>query len=269
MLGGEMPVASAQMDLMDAIREAQPVAKAAVERARCLDLYCCAGGASEGYRRVGFEVVGVDREAYGSYHDGRFVRGDAVEYLVGHGQEYDLVHASPPCQGYSFATPSRTRGTYDTKAIGVVKAICDENGWPCVVENVREARHELDTMLRQVCECYDPQECEHELVYERAWREPLMLCGEMFGLGVIRHRYFEVGGIAVPQPEHPKHRGTVKDGTYVTVAGHGADNPAGSNTIRRWQEAMDMSWVRDRHLLAEAVPPAYTAYIGKWALAWL
>lgn len=27
---------------------------------KCLDLYCCAGGASYGYELAGFDVVGVD-----------------------------------------------------------------------------------------------------------------------------------------------------------------------------------------------------------------
>ena len=38
-------------------------------------------------------------------------------------------------------------------------------------------------------------------------RHDLMLCGEMFGLKVIRHRYFEIHGFSVAQPEHIKHRG--------------------------------------------------------------
>jgi DNA (cytosine-5)-methyltransferase 1 len=65
-------------------------------RPRLLDLFCCAGGAGEGYRRAGFDVTGVDIKAQPN-NPHRFVQGDALEYLAAHGQDYDAIHASPPC----------------------------------------------------------------------------------------------------------------------------------------------------------------------------
>jgi DNA (cytosine-5)-methyltransferase 1 len=98
-----------------------------------------------------------------------------------------------------------------------------------------------------------------------------MLCGEMFGLKVIRHRYFEAEGFEVAQPEHVKHRGMVKDGYYVTVAGNGGDYAGhnfcklndlpGATQLETWQYAMGIDWICNKNTLREAVPPAYSEYI--------
>ncbi|MGC5005114.1 hypothetical protein [Streptomyces sp. DT203] len=58
-------------------------------------------------------------------------------------------------------------------------------------------------------------------------RKDIRLCGEQFGLGVLMHRYFELGGWTFPQPVHPRHRGYVRgyrhgiwrDGPYVAAYG--------------------------------------------------
>ena len=68
---------------------------------RLLDLFCGAGGAAMGYHRAGFyEIVGVDIAPQPRYPF-EFARADALEYLAEHGHEFDAIHASPPCQGYS------------------------------------------------------------------------------------------------------------------------------------------------------------------------
>src|SRR5215216_5383631 len=76
-----------------------------VVRARLLDLFCGEGGAAVGYHRAGFDVTGVDNDAarlrrypFKSY------RGDALEFLLKHGDEFDVIHASPPCTGYTHGT---------------------------------------------------------------------------------------------------------------------------------------------------------------------
>ncbi len=95
----------------------------------------------------------------------------------------------------------------------------------------------------------------------------MTLCGEMFGLGVIRHRYFELGGWAGSAPAHVPHRGRVAGwrhgeffaGPYFAVYGNGG----GKGSVPQWQEAMGIDWTTDRRELAEAVPPAYTEHIGR------
>jgi hypothetical protein len=106
-----------------------------------------------------------------------------------------------------------------------------------------------------------------------AIRKDVTLCGEMFGLGVIRHRHFEVSGFTVEQPTHVPHRGRVRgwrhgqyfDGPYVAVYGDGG----GKGSVPEWQAAMGIDWIPDRAVLAEAIPPAYAEFIGQQLLAQL
>ena len=101
-------------------------------------------------------------------------------------------------------------------------------------------------------------------------RRDLTLCGEMFGLGVIRHRHFEVydpGGWKPEQPAHRPHRGPVRgwrhgkwrDGPYVAAYGRGG----GKGTVREMQQAMGITWTDRHEELTEAIPPAYTRFIGE------
>ena len=99
----------------------------------------------------------------------------------------------------------------------------------------------------------------------------LTLCGEYFQLDVIRHRYFELDGFIAFQPEHVPHRGRVAgyrhgewfEGPYFAVYGDGG----GKGTIAQWQSAMGIDWTDDRHSIAEAIPPAFTEYIGGFLMA--
>jgi len=104
-------------------------------------------------------------------------------------------------------------------------------------------------------------------------RRDLTLCGEMFGLGVIRHRYFEVTGFEVTQPQHRKHRGRVAgyrhgewfDGPYFAVYGDGG----GKGTVAQWQQAMGIDWTDVRKEIAEAIPPSYAEFVGRQLMAQL
>jgi site-specific DNA-cytosine methylase len=218
-----------------------------MSRPRLLDLFACAGGAGVGYQRAGFDVTGVeldpDRAAH--YPLPVFV-ADALEYLEQHGHEYDAIHASPPCQASTALTKgNRARGgiwedlaNAHVDLIPETRQLLDSIGTPYVIENVQGA-----TMRRD-----------------------LTLCGEMFGLGVIRHRYFELGGWSMDAPAHVPHRGRVAgwrhgewfDGPYFAVYGDGG----GKGSIEQWKNAMGIDWMTERVLLAEAIPPAYTQHVG-------
>lgn len=246
------------------------------DRPRLLDLCCGVGGASVGYLRAGWDVVGVDLKPQPNYGGEHFVQADAIEYLEAHIHEFDAVHASFPCQGYSIATPTwakqqQAEGWYRTDLIPAARQICDDYGMPLIMENVpraeRDYRHPnlvINTYGTDLGPEFDGTSEQMLLPVQR----PVTLCGTQFGLPIIRHRVFEVGEMVNPLAHQP-HQGSVRDGDYITVAGHGADNKKGNSSLNAWRFAMAMPWAMTRHELAEAIPPSYTKYLGQQMLAWL
>ncbi|MEV5503663.1 DNA cytosine methyltransferase [Nonomuraea fuscirosea] len=204
---------------------------------RVLDLFCGTGGAGMGYHLAGFEVVGVDIADQPRYPFA-FHQGDAVEFVREHGRDFDLIHASPPCQASCTLTAGTNRGRVYPQLIPLVRRALREVGRPYVIENVAGA----------------------------PIRKDVRLCGEMFSLAVIRHRFFELGGVNVPEPMHRHHRGRVAgmrhgrwhQGPYFAVYGEGG----GKGSVEQWQQAMGITWTSVRKEIAEAIPPAYTRYIG-------
>ncbi|MFJ1644948.1 DNA methylase [Streptomyces sp. NPDC088258] len=219
-----------------------------------LDLFCCAGGAGMGYHRAGFEVTGVDIADRPTYPF-TVVRADALEHLAALIASEDIaryaaVHASPPCQAGCALTvgtnAARGWGRTHVQLIPELRTLLDATGLPYVIEQPNG---------------------------RAPVRRDLSLCGEAFGLGVLRHRVFELGGWTVPQPAHPKHRGYVRgyrhgvyrDGPYVAAYGSGG----GKASVPEMQTAMGITWTDVREELTEAIPPAYTQFIGTGLLAQL
>lgn len=204
-----------------------------------LDLFCGAGGAGEGYSRAGFAVTGVDIKKQPNYPFA-FFQGDALEYLTLHGREFDVIHASPPCQGY--IQRNKNLVTKWPKLIESVREAMKETGKPYVLENVEGA----------------------------PLRDPILLCGTMFGLQVRRHRLFECSTIFV-MPPTCNHWGTVSNGDFAAVygrggkgprRGHGKRDPKPERSGPEWSTAMGIHWMTANEL-REAIPPAYTEYLGK------
>lgn len=209
------------------------------QRPILLDLFCCQGGAGKGYDLAGFTVVGVDIEPQPRYPFA-FIQADALEYLQHHGHEYDAIHASPPCQRYSALTKATKTSDNHPDLIGPVRNLLVATNKPWVIENVPNS-----PLLN-----------------------PIVLCGTMFPeLRTFRHRLFEsnVPLVAPPHPPHPK--GMPKTGRqpnadgWMSLAGHFPNLPAA-------RRAMGMEW-GDTYGIAQAIPPAYTEYIGKQLIGWL
>lgn len=223
------------------------VRPAAIEGAhvKLLDLYCGAGGAAAGYRAAGFEVIGVDVVPQPRYAGTSFIQGDALELLLELGHTVDAVHASPPCQAYSAASPSvkQAAGAYPD-LYAATRDLLNVIGKPYVIENVVGA----------------------------PYASGVILCGSMFGLEVEgewlrRHRNFETSWLSF-QPEH-RHR---RDRPPITITGKcflrvTRDVPRGRGTHSRQgteelcRRLMGIDWMSKGELV-QAIPPAYTRHIG-------
>lgn len=190
-----------------------------------------------GYHRAGFEVVGVDITPQPRYPFEHHV-ADALEFVRERGHEFDAIHGSPPCQGYT-----------------ALKAV-HGNDWPLLIEPLRD-------LLDEIGKPYVIENVQGAPV-----RRDLTLCGLQFDLKVFRHRYFELGGWSAGSIAHPSHHGHrvagwrhgVKyEGDMVAVYGDGG----GKGSVADWQNALGIGWTDDRRELAEAIPPAYTEFIGR------
>lgn len=203
---------------------------------KILDLFCCCGGMSKGFADSGHEVTGVDITDNHQYpYD--FIHSDVFDLSVDFIREFDLVHASPPCQAYSFATEGiRNTGKQYPDLVDKTRQLLLKAGRPFIIENVTGA----------------------------PVRKDIVLCGQMFGLNVIRHRIFEIHGFTVLQPPHEKHKAPFCTGysQYVCVAGHGGDGY--SYKIDNWQNGMEIDWITNKEHLTQAIPPAYSRYISRY-----
>lgn len=199
-----------------------------------LDLFCGAGGAAVGYHRAGWDVVGVDNRPQPHYPF-QFVLGDAMTFDL---DGYDAIHASPPCQAYS--TLNALNGyAHTTRLVGPIRERLVSTGLPYVIENVMGAP-----------------------VYRI-----IRLCGGMFGLRTYRHRLFESNYLLM-EPAHPPHvirtNGTGRQKRAQWDAGFHAC-VVGNIGSYCGPAAMGIDWMTGREI-SQAIPPAYTEWIGKQLL---
>lgn len=205
---------------------------------RLLDLFCGAGGCAMGYSRAGFtEIVGVDIKPQKRYPF-EFVQGDAIEYLGKHGKKFDAIHASPPCQRFSRRGAKRAE---HPDFIGPTRESLALIGAPFVIENVPQS----------------------------PLRNPIVIRGDLFGLGVIRERWFEANWPIV-QPDLPGELPAIDGVRFFTVTGssggHGCkksgNRKISGGTGDQWRVAMGIDWMTNKEIV-QAIPPAYTEFIGR------
>lgn len=207
-----------------------------MKKPRLLDLFCCAGGAGMGYARAGFEVVGVDIKPQ-KHYPFEFHQADAMTFPL---DGYDAIHTSPPCQMYSKAGQQwRKEGREYPDLVLKVREKLMQNGKPYIIENVPGA----------------------------PLKNPILLNGAMFGLRVNRKRLFEcsfpVEFILIPKdpPSEFRMGRPVKEGSIITPVGHFSNVPYA-------RQEMQISWMTGAEL-TQAIPPAYTEWIGKQLIDYL
>lgn len=241
---------------------------------RLLDLFAGEGGAGCGYELAGFAVYAVDNNAarlaanpYPS-HLGDVVEvmatllaGGAVDFTHKDGTvewltlaDFDAIHASPTCTGYSRGTASiPDRLTRYDRLIAVTRDLLIASGLPYVIENVADAAPELEA--------------------------PTMLCWSMFHtpgsvidvdgtpLRMERHRLFESSVPIFPPAScnHPKavqvagaYGGARRDKVEARTVRKGGYVPASLDVLRA---LTGLPWATERGCFL-SIPPAYTRHIG-------
>ena len=217
-----------------------------VTRPLLLDLFCGAGGAAMGYHRAGFDVIGVDIDPQPHYPF-PFVQADALAPPFDL-TRFDAVHASPPCQAYSTQGRSSRWGTKPTSPLLIpqTRELLLSMGVPYVIENVPGARAEL--------------------------RDPMLaIRGRDVGLSSVdRLRYFELGRWFALNVETTNDKGELILGVYGRApdgrrlsATRSKEQLRAPVSLKEAQQAMGMEWVGDWRGVAEAIPPAYTEFVGR------
>lgn len=226
-----------------------------MSKPRLLDLFCCAGGAGQGYADAGFDVIGVDILPRPRYPF-EFRQADVLTLDLAWVRSFDAIHASPPCQAHT-AMKSMHNAKDHLDLVPETRALLQSSGRPWIMENVVGAPLE----------------------------DPILLCGTMFGLGVDdaelrRHRLFETSFQILFHPEcqhgqrdvigvyggHIRNRRRVRT---IGVYGEGVrdsrrkfDKGVPDFSIEQGRQAMGIDWMTTAEL-SQAIPPAYTKFLGE------
>jgi DNA (cytosine-5)-methyltransferase 1 len=190
-----------------------------------------------GYYRAGFDVVGVDINPM-KHYPFPFIQADANTWPL---EGFDAIHASPPCQDHML-TPHGMHGT--GWMLDHTRQRLLAQGRPWVIENVPGRGH---------------------------IRADYRLCGCQFGLQIRRERWFETSWEGFQMMEPHRHDGP----PVVSVVGHGMPTWVRGKWkayhgrepgIADYRAAMGIDWM-NRGELSQAIPPAYTEFIGHALMA--
>lgn len=185
-----------------------------------------------GYHRAGFEVVGVDIDPQPNYPF-EFHQADALTFPL---EGFDAIHASPPCQAFTAYKRRPNHVPEYPNLIADVRARLVASGVPYVIENIPGARAELI--------------------------DPVQLCGSSFGLDVRRHRLFESNVPMTPPPcDHSWQTPRFPPATNRTNLRRTVEVGVWRIPLAVQQKAMEIDWMTLKEL-SEAIPPAYTEWIG-------
>lgn len=208
---------------------------------KMLDLCCGEGGCSVGYYRaaskiksrlemrtgskIRIEVTGIDKR-YMKRYPFKFVQADALQLDYEYLEDFDFIHASPPCKAYTKLSYF-ARVDIDKSFLPRILTTLEAAGKPYVIENVPQAPIRAD----------------------------IQLDGTMFDLPLKRRRIFQTNR---PASKYPRPTSYYEKCDIVTVAGN-------SSTLEAASKAMGIDWMSKKGI-NEAIPPAYTEWIGEQIL---
>ncbi len=219
---------------------------------KLLDLFCCEGGMAKGYANAGFEVVGVDNVAQKRYPY-EFIQASFEEVLDGQRSwvrnEFDAIHASPPCQADSITKHSHSK--QHVSLVADTRELLKATGLPYVMENVVGAK-----MPGSVIVCGSALDLTAEdedgsllvLKRHRQFESNIPLVGTGCKCAEYKARGYKVGGV---------YGGGSSDRTHAEQVRHGGYTPAKSVQ----EQLMGIDWMT-RYGLNQAMPPAYGKFIG-------
>lgn len=204
---------------------------------KALDLFCGAGGAAMGLHRAGFDVTGIDIKPQLRYPF-RFIQADALKPPVNL-SGFDLIWASPPCQDHVRSPgPAPKHGT--GYMLDAMRSALKTSGRAWVIENVPGAPMRVDYKL---CGCqFNLPELRRERWFETSWH----------GFSLMPSCHHNEPAISVTGTGTPT-------GTWRAY---------GSLPLSAFQRAMGIGWMR-RAELSQAIPPAYSEFIGRAALQYI
>ena len=207
------------------------------ETIRILDLFCGEGGASMGYFRAASKIRDVAKIKAGRIinieivgvdkrpmkrYPFDFIEADALSLDYEYLDTFDFIHASPPCKSYT-SLYHFSRHDIDKSVLPRVLMLLEAAGKPYVVENVPQAPIRADVQLD----------------------------GTMFNLALKRRRIFQTNASILRYPHATRYSSNMK---ITTVAGN-------SSTLAAASKAMGIYWMSKKGI-NEAIPPAYTKWIG-------
>ena len=214
---------------------------------KALDLFCGAGGATKGLQQAGFHVTGVDIKPQPRYCGDLFVQADALKPPFNL-SDFDFMWASPPCQAYSIMKNLPwVKKVQHPMLIDATREMLKSSGQHWVIENVMGAKLPAN-----------------------------YLCGGMFKKPFYRHRAFETSFYWL-RPGHPPHRNSIRNGRMLgsrarDIVHNGMPEMklrhGKGATVDLVKKAFDVDWMTQAEL-TQAIPPAYSEYIGRAALKFI
>ncbi|MES2394993.1 MAG: DNA cytosine methyltransferase [Bacteroidota bacterium] len=197
---------------------------------KLLDLFSCGGMGAEGYIRSGFDCIGVDKDYHKNYPSQMHVC-DVFDFLQSYKLNYDAIHASPPCQGYSKLKHFSKQNT--GLHIEEIRELLIETNKPYVIENVPGS----------------------------TLKNYIKLNGTMFGHKYVKERWFESNVFLMAPPKIP-----IKGKCFIPSYGVG---PTGyisliGNNFNKAKALYELGTSRNYNIkeISEGIPPVYTEFIG-------